>query len=183
MPDFPRWSYGLSLVHAAVQSWKTVPFTLHFVFVDYLDADKGPDPVLYQECMMLFLVYTTLDSVAHWRTLGTSYQMHHALTAAGAVYNMCCGPHAIGLCVLSNEVSTIFLSAKGLLDKSHVMRPFVYQCFGWSFFFFRVLLNTLLVVSSVHVSFECAALMISIWGMNMVWFAQGFLLKRSKTTA
>jgi hypothetical protein len=183
MPDFPRWSYALSLAHAAVQSWKTVPYTLHFVFVDHLDVAKGPDPGLYRECVALFLAYIALDSVVHWRALGPGYRVHHALTAAGAVYNAMYGPHAIGLCVLSNEVSTIFLSAKALLNKSHVMRPFVYQCFGWSFFFFRVLLNTLLVVSSVHVSFECAALMISIWGMNMVWFAQGFLLKRSKTTA
>lgn len=177
MPDFPRWSYALSLVHAVVQSWKTVPYTLHFVLFDHLDPTKGPDPSAYQECMTLFLMYITLDSVVHWRRLGTTYKVHHALTAAGAAYNMYYGPHAIGMCVLANEVSTVFLSTKALLPKGHFARPFVYQCFGWSFFFWRVLLNALLVVCAVRISFGCTVLMASIWGMNMVWFAKGILCK------
>jgi len=173
MSHFPRWSYALSLAHAALQSWKTVPYTLHFVFLDKLDPDMGPDPTVYRECMILFLVYIAVDSLANWDKLGKAYQTHHVLTAFAMSYNALCGPHALGMCVLSNEISTVFLSAKVLLPKKHVLRPYVYQCFGWSFFVFRVVINSLLVAHCFHVSTDNFVLMLSIWGLNVFWFIKG----------
>ena len=173
MSGFPKWSYALSLVHAVAQSWKTIPYTFHFVFVDKFDTTRGPDPNLYWECAALFMAYISLDSLMHWQKLGRMYQAHHVLTAAATAYNILYGPHALGMCVLSNEVSTIFLSAKALLPKQHPLRPRLYQCFGWSFFVFRIVLNFLLVICSFHVSAGTTVLMSSIWGMNVVWFGKG----------
>lgn len=173
MSHFPRWSYALSLAHAAVQSWKTVPYTIHFVFVDKLDPEMGPDPTVYRECVILFLVYIAIDSFANWDKLGKAYQAHHILTAFATSYNALCGPHALGMCVLSNEISTVFLSAKALLPKNHALRPYMYQGFGWSFFAFRIVINFLLVAHCFHISAGSFMLMLSIWGLNVFWFAKG----------
>ena len=141
MTTFPKWSYALSAAHASVQCWVSVPYALHFVFVDKLDIAKGPDPQSYYACSALFMVYIVFDCAAQWRKLGVAYQTHHILTVAATAYNVVYGPHALLMCVLTNELSTVFLSLKALLPKDHVLRPHAYRAFGLTFFVFRILLN------------------------------------------
>lgn len=176
MSRFPAWSYALSGVHAAVQSWYTVPYTVEFMRCAFTECenDEVEPSLVYYKCMALFAAYIAFDSAMHWHTLGRAYQIHHTVTLVATWYNVAYGPHDLGLAVLTNEVSTVFLSTRALLPKGHSLRAPCFKAFVASFFVFRVLLNSLLLAYTLQLSIWCTLLMGSIWSVNVFWFAKAF---------
>ena len=162
----------MSLGHAMYQSYFSVPYALSALRSMWVGATP-PLPQHYDGCMRLFMAYITLDSALHWRKLNTAFQVHHALSLAACVQNAIYGPRFIGMCVLANEVSTIFLSAKALLPKPHVLRTACQFAFPISFFATRICMNTLCMayVSANHDA-RTIGLMGSICALNGYWFCK-----------
>ena len=175
MVVFPAWSYALSLVHASVQTYYAVPYAWHAVGWMW-NGEQIQEPEHYHSCMALFFVYILFDSWVHWRKLSRAYRVHHVLTAAGCLHNALCGPHVVGMCVLANEASTVFLSTKALMAKTNPYRKYCAHAFRGTFFLTRVCLNTMCFSYALeHSSWTTCGLMGSICALNLFWFGRGFV--------
>ena len=170
----------MSLAHAGVQTYYAGPYAWHVVEWMW-DGGELHEPVNYHFCMALFLLYTLFDSCVHWHKLGSAYRTHHVLTVVGCLQNVIRGPHFVGMCVLANETSTIFLSTKALLSKQNPCRKYCRYAFGITFFLCRVCLNALCFSYTLErCHWDTCVLMAGIVALNGYWFVHAMVRATSK---
>ena len=175
MSAFPIWVWVLSLVHAATQTYYTLPFSISYL----MGYDTLPSH--YSFCMCLFMGHIALDSLLHWKKLMFSMKVHHVITFTTAVCNYTRGSPEPAMVLLANETSTIFYSASKLL-RPGLPRRVCRNLFAVTFFATRIVMNLLLMLKedAPLTTTERRALA-TLLALNAYWFGKG--LMSSKRTA
>ena len=175
MSSFPAWVWILSLAHAAIQTYYTLPFSIRYL------AGYDTLPSHYSFCMCLFMGHIALDSLLHWKKLMFSMKAHHVITFTVAVCNYTQGYPEPAMVLLANETSTIFYSASKLF-RPGLPRRVCRNLFAVTFFATRIVMNLLLMLKegAPLTTTERRALA-TLLALNAYWFGKG--LMPSKRTA
>lgn len=159
---YPQWVFQVSLAHSLWQCALTIPYALAGL---RRRAFPEPDPLLTACTLGAFQLYIAFDTIWHWRKLSFSMKAHHLLTGGCAFVNMMSGPRYLGLLLLTNESSTIFLNLKKLQPECRAWQ----YIFRTTFILSRVVCNGFLLGHIMHHAPNMTAPMCCILGLNLFW--------------
>ena len=160
--------YHLSLVHALLQS------SCALLLLPSIKL-KSPNPIpAFNYLLIVLIEYLLFDLIAN--KTKKDAKIHHCIVIAVAAYAFCFGKmHSVGVLLLLNEISTVFLNLSLMGQKPQLLIKF---CFVISFFIFRILLIPFVILYCIlpqMKTLEDVGILLTIvahFGLNFYWWTK-----------